>query len=145
MAIVTLEHGDRFRVENPSLGLIRSIMGRAKQEHGPPEFQLEFGDSGKGQPQLWLWVLFDTGASAPEWCVRFVLSKAPSSQYLATAVPKLDVYCSRTRCGCLELFRKECVLGDESVVMEAIEWFVNNGTAKPTLVWLDSGDCVRNA
>src|SRR5262249_21456817 len=126
------------RIQNPSLDDVRDAMSSAKSGDGPPEVQLLYGDEAISQPQLWLMCLFSEEGNEPEWCVRFVRYKAKSSRYLASEMPTQDLFVERVRCGCPENIRKECVLSDDALVAQAIEWFLKHGAPMPSLVWLDS-------
>jgi hypothetical protein len=145
MGIVKLQRGDFFSVQNPTLEKVKEVLESANDDQGPPDLQLYYGSAEPGQPQLWLWLLFeDESLTEPQWCVRFAKSRAVSSLYLASRQPTKALFLRRTRSGVIELFRAECILKDQALVLQAVDCFLKSGTADPSLVWLDSGESVRD-
>lgn len=80
----------------------------------------------------------------PLWLVQFSIPREKRCKYLATGETVSDVFVVRTSCGVVESYRQECLLERSELIREAIEWFLERGSASPSLTWLDYDDTVRD-
>jgi hypothetical protein len=151
MKRIVMKRGWKEVQENPSvddvLNLMRIVEDDLAQE-GPPDLALDclnHDRTGFDVVGQLLFMLAFHPHEAPLWLVQFSARPSKLCWYLARQAPKSDIFCKRTSCGVTERFRQECLLERNELVREVIVWFLNNGTACPSLTWLQYKTVVRDA
>ena len=138
-----LKRGSTIRLENPTLVQIEEMLQNVKSDNGPPEFELQYDALDRLSPYLGFCVLHDS-ENRLQWNVRFDAPRHKTSIYLLFSAPIGDKFSLRTRCGCVELFRNECIISDEKLIMNAVCSFLQTGRPDPSLLWMKWSDCTRD-
>ncbi|MCI0641075.1 MAG: hypothetical protein L0Y72_32130 [Gemmataceae bacterium] len=146
---VVMKRGWKDSREDPTLSDVLSLMEIVEAEEGrdgPPDIVLEFfnqDDADNVAGELAHMLAFDV-KKPPLWLVQFSIPRGKECYYLATSAPISNVFVVRTSCGVIERYRQECLLERSGLLREAIEWFLERGSASPSLTWLEYDNVVRD-
>lgn len=151
--LILLRRGDTVIKSNPSRSDVVALMSQIAADKGlgseAPEMILEYYDAApqdlqKRASSADLMILPAFKASATmKWVVDFSIPKTRDSSLLARHMPLKDDFEVRTTVGVLTAYRPECLLDNGEVLNEAIDWFLQFHTRKPSLSWISYWDAVR--